>query len=345
MSSTLIPVKSFLGKYYTELLYSSAQDKYKSTDLDTLFDQRFQIQGNKVQMIVDPALTGLSVVVSGNEILISKELYDHKSVIVVNSIESGAATNPKSLYNSETFSTVAYLVCQNHTTFQIIDELDEPIYIKYRSDFETFYNSVVVFDISNDLEIEIVEEIESLSALNSVTNYLLHPSSKLDLTTFYQNHVSGISIVYRNVIAQEGSEYNHILFGKGSSNVIDETKIHASEHSRSQLRGLVNSASRNFHSILYVDPESTDYHISVDYRNVLHGKSNVTFYPAIVGELPGHDIASIVVSNIELDKIPLDQIGIEVSKYIADIMESSVLTRMVGAKRFYDNKSKFLNFP
>ena len=74
MSTNLTSVKSFLGKYYPELLHSTLQEKYKSTGLDSIFEQRFFIQNNKVQMIVDPTAVGLSAVIIGNEIHVSKAL-------------------------------------------------------------------------------------------------------------------------------------------------------------------------------------------------------------------------------------------------------------------------------
>ena len=343
MSENLIPIKAFLGKYYSELLYSSTQDKYKETKLDTFFEQRYYIQNNKVQMVVDPSGVGMTIVVSGNEIHVSKDLFDHPSVVINNSLESNQATNPRSLYSPEIFSTMAYLVCQNHTTFQIIGQIDEPIYVKYRSDYETFYSSVLVFNISNEIEVEIVEEIESYSALNAVTNYILYPTAKLNLTTFYQNHISALSFCYRNVIAQDGATFNHMLFGKGSSNIIDENKIHALSGSKSELLGIVNANGKNFHSILYVEPGAPDYKISVNYRDILSGKSDVSFFPVIVGQTPTDDAATIEVSNITVEEIPADRVEIEVKQFVSDIVDRAILERMVGVTRFYDNKSKFLH--
>ena len=345
MSTTIIPIKAFLGKYYPELLYSASQDKYKNTGLDNFFEQRFYIQNNKVQMIVDPSVTGLVVIVEGNEIHVSKEFYDHPSVVVANSLESSQPTNPRNLYNPETFSTLAYLVCQNHTTFQIIGEIDEPIYVKYKSDYETFYNSVIVFNISNEVEVEIVEEIESHCALNAVTNYILYPDAKLNLTTFYQNHLTAISFCYRNIIVQENATYSHMMFGKGSSNAIDENRIHTASGSTSELSGVINSDGMNFHSILYVEPVSQDYKISVDYRDVLEGNSDVTFFPVILGQTPVGDAATIEVSNITIEEIPAEKVAIEVKEYLSDIVEKAILVRMTGAERFYNNKTKFLHFP
>lgn len=340
-----IQVKDFLGKFYPELFYSSGQEKYKESNIDQIFGQKFLIQNNKVQMVVDPSMPGLSMSVSGNEIYISKELYDHPNVIVVNSIENGQAGNSKGLYNPETFSTVAYLVCQNHTTLQIVGEIDEPIYVKYKSDFETFYHSVIVFDITNDIEVEIVEEIESQCALNAVANYLLHPSAVLKVTTFYQNNISALSFFYRNVIAQDNSKFSHIVLGKGSSNILDENRIRTGQNVDTEFLGVINSNGRNFHSVLSVEPMFPDYTVHVDYRDILSGKSNVTFYPVIVGQNVVGEGASISVTNITTEELPAAGASDEIKNYISDIVGRAILERIAGAKRFYDNKSKFMHFP
>lgn len=344
MSTTLTPIKAFLGKYYSELNYSSIQDKYKNTKLDTFFDQRFSIQGNKVQMIVDPGLSGLSVIISGNEIHISKQFYDHPNMVITNSIENAnQLSNPKSLYNPEIFSTVAYLICQNHTIFQIIGEIDEPIYVKYKNDFETFYSCITMFEIVSDIQVEIVEEIESVSALNIVSNYVVHSRANLKLTTFYQNKIAGISYMFRNIIVQENAMYEHVLLGRGSSNVIDENKVFAYNNSVSEFLGLVHSEGKNFHSILSVAPAEENYKINVDYRNILVAKGDITFFPIVIGQEPA-DKATISVSEIKIEDIPAENIETELKKHCGDIAERAILDRMLGVKRFYDNKTKFLHF-
>jgi hypothetical protein len=296
-------------------------------------------------MIVDPAVKGMTVTIFGNEIHISKEMYDHPNILVTNSLETNNQnSNPKSLYNPETFPTLAYLVCQNHTMFEIVGDINEPIYIKYKSDYETFYNSVVVFKIHDTVSVEIVEEIESHCALNCVTNYILGISSRLNLSTFYANHISAISFTYRNIIALESSLYNHITFGKGSSSIIDENKIIANHNSKSELLGCINSHGKNFHSILSVLPSSETYSINVDYRNILRESSNVTFFPVIHGQAPSKD-SSISVTHIDLDEITTDKIETVISEYIKDIIDRAVLERMEGVSRFYEIKSKFLHFP
>jgi len=344
MSENLIPIKAFLGKYYPELLYSAGQDKYKGTGLDLFFEQRFLIQNNKVQMIVDPNSTGLIITVSGNEITVSKELFDHPHIVISNSLENNQSTNPRSLYSAETFPTLAYLVCQNHTTVEVVGELDEPIYVRYKSDYETFYSSVLVFNVLDDIAIEIVEEIESFSALNAVTNYILGVRSKLSLTTFYQNHLTAVSFCYRNVITQDNSIFNHILLGKGSASIIDENRIHPMSGSEIEMLGVINSNGKNFSSILKVEPGANDYKIAVKYKDILYGKSAVSFYPTIVGQVPIGDSATIEVSNITLDDIHTDRLEIEINSYVSDIISRAILERMAGVKRFYDNKTRFLHF-
>jgi len=343
MSSTLIPIKSFLGKYYSELAYSVSQDKYNKSRIDRFFEQKFLIQNNKTQMIVDPNLSGLTAIVSGNEILISKNLYDHPNVTVSNSMENqGVTHNPKSLYNPDMFSTVAYLICQNHTMFHIVGETDEPIYIKYKSDFETFYNSVLIVNVGKNLDVEIVEEYESHCAVNSVTNYILQENSRLNLSTFYQNNFSAISFCLRNVIAQANSKYSHVLFGKGSSCVVDESKIHADTNSTIDMLGCIDPGRSEFHTIVSILPGSPTYKFSLDHRHIISQNSKTTFTPVVVGHLPPDSFSNI--SSLAIESIP-ELFKLEkINEFIMPIISQATLERTVGVERFYDNKSKFLQF-
>lgn len=342
--SALIPIKSFLGKYYTEILYSVQQDKYKDTGLARFLDQKFVIQDNKVQMVVDPSLAGMVMTVSGNDIYISKDFYDHPNIVITNSMENEntQTLNPKANYNPAIFQSLAYLICQNHVTINIIGEIDEPIYIKYTSPYEAFYSSVVNIDINQEVSVEIVEEFESHCAVNAVIDYTLHAFSGLKLTTIYNNNMTSMSYVYRNVFTREQSEYTHIVLGKGSADVIDETKIKCMSGSKSELLGVIDSAGKNFHSILYVDSVVPDYHISVSYRDVLYGKSSVTFFPVLLGQAAMSGGSTIEVSNIKLDDIPEASRKEELKKYIAPIFDRAILERTMGVKRFYDNKLLFL---
>lgn len=342
MPTNLIQIKAFLGKYYQDLAYVTSQSKYNKAGLNKFFEQRFVIQDNKAQMIIDPALTGLSAIICGNEIHVSQDLYDHEHINITNSLETPNNNNPKSLYSPEIFSTMAYLICQNHTMFNIVGETDEPIYIKYKSDYETFYNSVIIVNVAEGIDVEVVEEFESLCAVNSVINYILQPSSRLAVTTFYKNHLSAMSFCFRNVIAQENSKFNHMLFGRGSANVVDETKVHTHEKSCVELLGCINPGKQEFHVITGISPVSDDYTLMLDHRHVVAGSGKTTFTPVIIGHLPSNSFTNI--TSIMLDQYK-EEIRAEKAKdFISVLIDRSTLERSVGVERFYSNKSKFLQF-
>jgi hypothetical protein len=343
MTDNLIQIKSFLGKYYAELAYHASQDKYAKSGLLKFFEQRFLIQNNKTQMIVDPTLLGLTAVVQGNEIFVSKDLYDNKNIEITNSMENPSnISNPKSLYTPDVFSTIAYLICQNHTMFKIVGELEEPLYIRYKSDFESFYNSVIMVHVADMLDVEIVEEFESYCAINTVMNYIVHAGAKLNLSTFYQNNISAMSFCLRNVIAQDTAKFSHILFGKGSANVIDESKIYANNNSNIELIGCVNPGQHEFHSIVGVLPSSLDYNFSLDYRHVVHGRGRATFTPLVVGHLPA--TAHTNVQSLILDQFAKGFWQEKTEEFLSYIIDKSTLDRSIGVERFYNNKSKFLQF-
>ncbi len=342
MSTNLIQIKAFLGKYYPELSYAASQDKYAKAGLNKFFEQKFIIQNNKAQMIVDPALKGLIAIISGNEIFVSKNLYEHEYINITNSIESTNSSNPKSLYTPDVFSTIAYLICQNHIMLEIVGEIEEPIYIRYRSDFETFYNSVIVVNIAQELDIEIIEEYESCCALNSVANYIVQENSKLNLSTFYQNHVSALSFCLRNIIVQDSSKYSHMLFGKGSSNTMDESKIYANNKSSIELLGCINPGQHEFHAIVGILPGSQDYSFFLDHRHVVSGKGKTTFTPIVIGHLPVDAYTN--VSSLILDHYAKGFWAEKTEEFLSTIIDRSTLERTVGVERFYNNKSKFLQF-
>lgn len=343
MHTNLIQIKAFLGKYYSELAYTTSQEKYAKVGINKFFEQRFLIQNNKTQMIVDPSLSGLTVIVSGNEIVVSKTLYDHEHIDVTNSMEKPPPNyNPKSLYTPDVFSSLAYLICQNHTTFHIVGEVDEPIYIKYKADFETFFNSVVIFNVESNIDVEIVEEYESLCALNAVSNFIVGENAQLNLSTFYQNHKSATSFCLRNVIVQESGKYNHVMLGKGSANVLDETKIQAHNMSSVELLGCVNPGQQQFHTIVNVLPCPHDYNFMLDHRHVVGGKGRTSFTPVIVGHLPAN--AHNSVTSLILDHYAEDSRATKAAEFLHPIISRTTLERTVGVERFYNNKSKFLQF-
>lgn len=343
MTQNLIPIKAFLGKYYPELVQSASQHKYVNSGLARVFEQRFSIQSNKTQMIVDPTIPGLIAISNGNEITVSQELYDHPNVEISNSMEKQEQQgNPKGLYSPEYFSTISYLVCQNHTMFNITGPVDEPIYVKYKSDFESFYNAVLIFNIDPGIDIEIVEEFESHCATNVVINYLLHPTARLNVSTFYENTVSALSYCLRNVILQDSSKYNHFLFGKGSSTVVDESKLHANNNSSIELLGCVNTNQHEFHCIVNILPGAQDYNLFMDHRHVVYGEGRSTFTPNVVGHLPTD--AQTNISSLELEEFRKEYWAERTTEFLSPIFDRANLERTVGAARFYNNKTRFMQF-
>jgi hypothetical protein len=342
MSPNLTQLKAFLGKYYQEIAYSTTQAKYASSSIGNVLEQRFAIQNNKAQMIVDPALRGLIMNVAGNEVHISQELYNHPSVTVSNSMENteNVHHNPKSLYNPELFSTLAYLVCQNHTTLDIVSEMEEPIYINYSADFETFYNSVIVVNIAEGLDVEVVEEFNSSCALNAVTNYIVHPNARLNLATFYDNKMSALSFCLRNVIVMDNATYNHMLFGKGSSSVVDETKIQPNHTSKIELLGCINPHMREFHTIVGVHPMAQDYTFFLEHKHVVFGTGKTTFTPIVVGHLPADAYSD--VKSLSLDMMADEDRTEKTEEFLNPILERATLERIAGVSRYYRNKTKFM---
>jgi hypothetical protein len=90
-----------------------------------------------------------------------------------------------------------------------------------------------------------------------------------------------------------------------------------------------------------VEPLAPDYSVEINYKDVIHGNANISFYPVLVGDF-STDSASIEVSQIKLDDIPQRDWDREISNFITPIMDRAILERMIGVKRFYDNKAKFL---
>lgn len=343
MTEYLVSVKTLLGDYYPGLRVSSQRSKYKHTALETFFEQRFLIQSNRTQMIVNPNMSGLTMVVSGNEVYVSQLLYDHPSINITNSAEKLDTAVDTSRYTPAVFSTIAYLVCKNQITLNIVNNLEEPIYITYKSFYETFYNSVISIDIVDSVDIEIVEEFESFSALNAVTNYTLAPYAKLHLSTFYKNHLTALSFCYRNIDAQDNSVVKHDVFANGGSNTIDENRIKLGVNALAEFNGIVNSRGKHFHSILHTALTSVDSNVSVNYKNILEGDADVTFLP-MVSSTGYTEAASVNISDINLDETPIADTASQLTNFINDIVSNSYLTiTNTGAVRYYKNKADYIN--
>ena len=337
MSENLTYVGDFLGKYSLELMASLTQPKYENSKLETLFRQRFRIQNNKVQMIIDASMDGLSVMVVGNEVYVSKELFDHPDIVINNSMESPTALDSKNMYSPNTFSTISHLMCQNHTTFHILNTINEPIYVRYVNEYETFYTSLISFNLSPGINVEVVEEIASLAALNSVVNYLVGPSAKLNLVTFYQNNISSTSVFYRSIIAQQQSTFNHTLFGKGSATVVDENCIFAMDQSVCKFNNLIDSDNRHFRSILLIEPVSDSYNLSVVNREIVTNTSNVSSHLEVSGYMFDRTLKDSSSLNVEC--VPDDKKESMITDFVHNFEENVKSAKMAGHERFYQNKT------
>ena len=298
--SKLILVKDFLGKVFTDMSQNiKSSDKYKYVGLENFFEQRFLIQHNKVQMIIDHSLTGLRVVVNGNEIQISPELYHHPFVRVSNSIEQDTQSNSRKLFSSNTFSTMSYLVCQNHSMFQISENLMAPIYITFKTDYESFYNSVLLFIIDSSIDLEIVEEIESHCALNNVSNYIVNKNAKLNLSTFYQNQLSAESFSFRNIIAMEESQFTHNLAGKSSAKILDEIKVTYHKNSKISLNGMIYGKGGAFHSVINTVTSEPNNDVNINYKTILENKAKITLKSNV--EIKNASTANVKIQNLILN--------------------------------------------
>lgn len=341
MTSSHISIKKYLGEFDSEILSCCNQEKYKDTRLYSIVEQRFQIQDNKSRVTIDDSLQFNEVVVIGNEVFISKMLYDNPSVEIVNSADRQTQPVPTSLYDTGVFSTLAYVVCSNHTTIRVIDKLAEPIYIKYQADFEKFYNGILIVEVAYNVSVEIVEEIESNGCVNAATNYLLDESSSLRLTSFYKGTLSSSALVYRNVTVQEHAKFDHMCYGAGMSTVVDEMKIQCFEDASVNLSGVVYTPDRNFSSVLYVDPISTKYNISVDYRHIVNDNSDSSYLPGISTQ-PDSGQAQISVTALDVSDMQESDKQEDIDDFIDDVIRKSNVLKSAGARRFYENKTAFL---
>lgn len=335
MPKKLSPAGESFEHLLPDLMLLSKSKKYENTTLSSLFDQRFYFQPNKPQMFINESLDGFTITVSGNELEISKALYENENVAVINSMEMlSYVANVIDNYDPDIFSSVAYLICPNKIFISIDGQLDEPIYVHYKTEFECFYNSVITFDIISGAEIDIIEEIESNAALNCVTNYKVGVGANLNLYSFCKNTLSGSSMVYRKVDLEENANYTHIMLANGSYTAIDENQLNLGKNSQVELLGVINSRNKNFNTILNVTPDAQEHYLSSVYKTIKYKNDHVGF------DVESEEINNININNFEINYDNTDK----VKQFIFDIVDRAILTSMTGYKRFYINKDIFLQF-
>lgn len=330
-------VKDTLGKYYPELLKSSTQAKYKDSRITTFFQQSFQPQVNPLHMVVDSMMEGLCIEFNGNEVYVSPDLYEHTLVNITNTMESGVNANPKAPFDSRVIGSLAYLMCQNHTIIDVVGNLDQPIYVRLSSDFETFHSSVVSFNITNGAQVEIIEEVESKAGLCAVINYTMSDCARLCLTTFYDNRISATSILHRHVITGASSQYYHNLLGNGSAIAVDESSIRTNTGALLYISGCIFCKSTGFHSILTIEPMNLNYHISVLLLGLIKQFGSFTSHPVVLRhELP--DGSEIDITDMDATDKPNHRVESFTECVVRDIMLSSVN----GVDRFYTKRDHLI---
>ena len=338
MVPILSSIKTFLGKYHAELEYSALSSKYSRTGISKLFSQRFYIQENSPKITVDPAMDGMSLSMHGNEIFISKKLYNNKYFTIKSPASETSIKITKEAYDREIIPSMAYLICKNQCVITISGDLGEPIYVTFKSDFETFYNSVLFLDIPSGVNVEIVEEHQSRSALNTAIAYVVRPYSTLNLFTFYQNNNLATSSCLRTVVVENDATYNHTLYGKGSACIIDENRWCLSDNAIAKSSNYVKSNSHNFHSIFtMISYGNDDHNISINQKHVLDSKGSISF----ITDLPKGSkyTENVFINSIDIDALEKDTDTVDI--FFNDDMFNNTPYSTLGSLRFYNNKLKF----
>jgi hypothetical protein len=112
------------------------------------------------------------------------------------------------------------------------------------------------------------------------------------------------------------------------------------DNSKIELLQLVNSANKSFHTILAVEPTLADFDITVNHKQLVSSKSDVTFQ-AIYDEYANKKNICVDISEFNPEHVPIKKINGEIKAFIHNIVERTILARMLGVKRFYDNKTSF----
>jgi len=350
MSTTTL--RNILGNAYNDIHQAALNsEKYKDSRLEDIFDQRFYIQNNRVQMIADQTLTGYQIVVNGNEIYVSLALYNNPDIIILNSVDHGIHENSRKLFKKETFSTISYLICDNYTLFQIGKNIKDTITVRYKSDYESFYCSTLLFVVDKDVNVNIIEEYESRCSLNNVVNYILNDNSQLNLKTYYKNNLSAQSHCLRTAIVLDNSIFKHTLINENSSKVLDECKIICSPDSQIELKGKIKNSSGLFHSIIQLQADiGVKCDVKLNYRSIIQNDAVISIIPIIDIDkecITEFNIKSLIINKENATKVKV----IGGDQYIAEqvlLDETQVKTlmskRMSRISAVELIKKEFFNF-
>ena len=151
-----------------------------------------------------------------------------------------------------------------------------------------------------------------------------------------------MSYCFRNVIVKENAKYTHILLGKGSASILDESRISTATGADIDLLGCLQPRRFKINCIVHILSEEQDYKFSLEHRHILDSTGKVEFIPIILGELPLD--AQTNVSVLSSGSTPADLSEEVIANFLVDIVDLIVLERMDNVERFYKNKELFLKF-
>ena len=333
--------RHLLGKYSGEFTDNLTQEKYLPLGLSRLMPQRFKKDQYQPKLIIDSKLQGLQFVFSGNTVRVSQAVIDHPGIQLHNKMtEPGSLQNPRSDYNAAVIPSVAYLLCQHFIRVEFTTFIDSVVYIKYETDFETMQASVVDFVIGDTVQVDIVEEILSYGVYAMATNYHVGATAKLRLHTFYNNGAGGNSLHARHVYLDDRAGYTHGVLAYGSNITLDESRLYPKFRSNSRLYGVISTEDKSFHTVVTVHPVSSEYAVTVDYRNVVTTRSNTSLYAGVAGD----DISSrSYVNSIDLniDNTDPTETATQVAQFVKEIMDEVSISNRNDTAGFYHKKNNF----
>lgn len=334
-------LRHHLGKYSGEITNSFAQEKYEQAGLRSLLAHRFNLDSSVPRLTIDSKLDGLQFIFTGNTIRVSQGVVDHPAINLHNMFsDHDAGNNPRASYDPSAAPSIACLMCQIFLRVEFTAFVDTVIYVKYDTEFETVHSSMVEFVINDTVQVDIVEEVISYGLHNVVTNYRVGSTAKLRLHTLYNNSAGGNSLLLRNVRLGERAGYTHGLLGHSSNVILDETRIFPKFRSNSRLTGITSSENRRFQSVLTVHPESDEYVVAIDYRNIITSRSNVGFYAGVAGDNIS-DRSYVNVVDLNIDQLSDDVVPIKVAEFAKEVMDTFAINGRRDAERFYQRKNNF----
>ena len=332
-------LRQHLGKHSAEIIDSLRQEKYRDTSLPGLLTHRYNADTSTATLVVDPSLSGLNVIVTGNRVRVSPGVFDHPAVSFTDGLDT-RARNPRADYNPDVAASLSYLLCGGVLQLNITAYVDQVIYVTYLSDFETLNTTVLDVHVSGTTQVDIVETIASYSLYSVMTNYHVGDTAKLRLHTFYSNSVAGSSVLARQVYLSDRSTFTHGLLGSGSNVLVDETRLYPGFRSNSRIVGVTSTRAAQFHSVLTVHPEIEEYAVTVDYRNVLTTGSNVSYYAGVAGDNVSKR-SYVNSTELTIDKVDPTDAARCVAEFVKDVMAEINITGRQDTAEFSKKKSEY----